>query len=252
MFKKYLNFLYKWLNQIIDPFFLLSAVPGYIRFFKQWFKYSRLDGAEKIKLIDTYPRIHDKTQITRYDKHYFYQNIWALKRIYQSKTDYHVDVGSSIDFIASLTVFTKVNFIDIRPLIAKLDNFDSQKGSILKMPFDNNSLMSLSCCHVAEHIGLGRYEDDLDPYGTKKACKELSRILAPGGKLYFSVPVGKQRLCFNAHRIHSPKQVLKFFDRLELIEFSGIDDEGVIWENLDMDRFEDYNYALGLYIFTKV
>ena len=95
-----------------------------------------------------------------------------------------------------------------RPLLADLDNFDSKKGTILSMPFKDNSIPSLSCLHVAEHIGLGRYGDPLDPLGTKKTTKELSRVLVPNGNLYFSVPIGKPRLCFNAHRIHSTQQII--------------------------------------------
>jgi hypothetical protein len=88
-------------------------------------------------------------------------------------------------------------------LIANLDNFISKRGSILLIPYENNSIKSLSCLYVAEHIGLGRYGDPLDPFGTKKAAKELSRVLALDGNLYFSLPIGKPKLYFNAHRIHS-------------------------------------------------
>jgi len=91
-----------------------------------------------------------------------------------------------------LTAFTNVTFIDIRPLEAKLDRLECIKGNILSMPFEDKSLRSLSCLCVAEHIGLGRYGDSLDPMGTKKAIKELSRVLAVNGNLYFSVPVADQ------------------------------------------------------------
>jgi hypothetical protein len=167
------------------------------------------------------------------------------------KPDYHVDVGSRVDFVGFLTAITKVIFIDIRPLMATLENFESRKGSILSMPFEENSIISLSCLHVAEHIGLGRYGDTLDPLGTKKACEALSRTLAVGGDLYFSLPVGKQRLCFNAHRIHSPKQIIEYFSNLELVEFSGIDDEGKFKRNINISLLENSNYACGLFHFTK-
>jgi len=147
-------------------------------FFKDWFKYSKLPGAEQIRILDTYPCIHDKTQTTGFDAHYFYQDIWAFKKIYEAKPDYHVDVGSRVDFVGFLTAISKVIFIDIRPLMVTLENFDSRKGSILSMPLRNDSTPSLSCLHVAEHIGLGRYGDSLDPIGTKKACGELCRTLA--------------------------------------------------------------------------
>jgi len=243
--------LYRWINPLIDPLRLIGAIPRYVGFFKDWIKYSELLGAEPIRILDTYPCIHDKTQTTSFDAHYFYQDIWAFKKIYENKPDYHVDVGSRVDFVGFLTAISKVIFIDIRPLMVTLENFDSRKGSILSMPFEANSIHSLSSLHVAEHIGLGRYGDSLDPLGTKKACEELSRILAVGGNLYFSLPVGKPRLCFNAHRIHSPQQIIEYLSNLELVELSGIDDKGRFKRNIDISILEDSNYACGLFHFTK-
>jgi len=243
--------LYRWIEPLFDPFKLIRAVPHYYRFFRDWTKYSKLPGAEPIRIRDTYPCVHDKTPTTGFDAHYFYQDIWAFKKIYQTKPDYHVDVGSRVDFIGFLTAITRVIFIDIRPFMVTLENFDSIKGSILCMPFKDKTLPSLSCLHVAEHIGLGRYGDPLDSLGTKKACQELSRVLAVDGNLYFSLPVGKSRLCFNAHRIHSPQQIIEYFSELELVEFSGIDDEGRFRRNIDIPILEDSNYACGLFHFKK-
>jgi len=243
--------LWRWVNPIIEPFRLIRAIPGYIGFFSDWVKYSKLKDSEKIRILNVYPCIHDKTETTKFPSHYFYQDIWAFKKIYESKTDYHVDVGSRIDFIGFLTAITKVTFIDIRPLVITLENLNSKEGNIHAMPFEDNSVPSLSCLHVAEHIGLGRYGEPLDVFGTKNACKELSRILAPNGKLYFSLPVGKPILCFNAHRVHSPQQIINYFSELELIELSGIDDKENFIRNIDISILEASDYACGLFVFTK-
>jgi hypothetical protein len=243
--------LYRWILPLLDPIQLIGAVPRYVGFLKDLIRYSRLDGAEQIKISNAYPCIHDKTQTTGFDAHYFYQDTWAFRKIYESRVDHHVDVGSRVDFIGFLTTIAKVTFIDIRPLKADLENLDSRKGNILSMPFKSNSLPSLSCLHVAEHIGLGRYGDELDPLGTKKACRELARTLAVGGNLYFSLPVGKPRLFFNAHRVHAPRQIVEYFSDLELVEFSGVDDGGSFNRNIDFSVLEDSDYACGLFHFTK-
>jgi SAM-dependent methyltransferase len=117
---------------------------------------------------------------------------------------------------------------------------------------ETNSVQSLSCLHVAEHIGLGRYGDELDPYGTLKACAELARVLAPGGFLYFSLPVGIPRICFNAHRIHSPEQILNYFRNLQLVSLSGIDDDNTYHEQITIEELSSMNYGCGLFVFTKV
>ena len=186
-----------------------------------------------------------------FDAHYFYQGVWAFKLIQASGTPDHVDVGSCVRFVGMLTAITRVTFIDIRSLIVNLENFDSKPGSILALPFSDNSVASLSCLHVAEHIGLGRYGDPLDPEGTKKAARELARVLAPTGDLYFSVPVGRPCVCFNAHRIHSPQQILDYFYDLELVRFSGVDDRGNFGQDMAPGDLADAAYACGLFHFTK-
>jgi hypothetical protein len=110
---------------------------------------------------------------------------------------------------------------------------------------------SISCLNVAEHIGLGRYGDALDPDGTKKACAELERVLMPGGNMYFSVPLGRPRLCFNAHRIHSPAQIFEYFKGLKLVELSGINDRGEFIKDIKSSVLEKSDFACGLFHFTK-
>ncbi len=231
---------------------ILSGLSKYPAYFTDWYRYSRMEGAEKIRLSDTYPCLFDKTSTTGVDSHYFYQGIWAFKRILANKPLKHVDVGSDVDFVGYLSAITEVEFVDIRPLtVSNIGNLESIKGSILEMPFEDNSVSSLSCLHVAEHIGLGRYGDPLDPSGTKKAAKELSRVLAKGGNLYFSLPIGKSRICFNAHRIHSPRQILEYFSDLKLVELSGSTDNKEFLENIDITKLENQKYACAMFWFTK-
>lgn len=250
--KNFTYLTYRLGSPIIDPLKAVSSVVKYPKFIKDLYAYSKLNNSELIKLIHIYPVLNENTKITPFDSHYFYQDIWAVRNIYHSKVKSHFDVGSNVELVGFLTVFTKVTFVDIRPLNVALPNFESIKGSLIKLPFKDNSIRSLSCLNVAEHVGLGRYGDSLDPLGTKKSCNELSRVLAKGGKLYFSLPVGKPRLCFNAHRIHSPTQIIKFFKNLKLQELSGITDNGEYIENIDLDILESSDYACGLFVFTKI
>ena len=242
---------HRWVEPVLPTKRLRRSVSYYVRYLSDWSHYSALPGSETLRFADSYPCLFDRTTTTPFDAHYFYQDIWAFKRIQASGTPSHVDVGSRAIFVGMLTAITKVTFIDIRPLAVNLENFYPQAGSILALPFADNSVTSLSCLHVAEHIGLGRYGDPLSPAGTKKATRELARILAPQGRLYFSVPVGKPRLCFNAHRIHSPQQILDYFHDLKLVQFSGIDDDRTFRQDIDPDDLADSSYACGLFHFTK-
>lgn len=242
---------YRWVSPLFDPLRFATGIVGMGRYLREWRAYRQMAGAEPLALGDSYPCLHDRTADTAIASHYFYQDLWAFKRIQAAGSPRHVDVGSSNKLVGFLTAITHVTFIDIRPLAATLPNLDNRAGSVLALPFEDGSVPSLSCLHVAEHIGLGRYGDPLDPYGTQKAARELARVLAPGGNLFFSLPVGKPRLCFNAHRIHAPQQILDYFADLDLVELSGIDDAEQFVEGIEIERLAACDYGCGLFWFTK-
>lgn len=53
-----------------------------------------------------------------------------------------------------------------------------------------------------EHDGLGRYGDPLNPSGDLRAMSEMKRILKKDGILFLAVPVGRDKIVWNAHRIY--------------------------------------------------
>lgn len=53
-----------------------------------------------------------------------------------------------------------------------------------------------------EHDGLGRYGDPLDPDGDLKAMRTAKSIIRPGGLLFLAVPLGKDAITWNAHRVY--------------------------------------------------
>jgi len=249
MIKDSLKLFYRLLKPVFDPFRLIKVLPSYISFIKDLRMFKYLDQGSSLKLGDIFPCLFNKGNKTIIDPHYFYQNIWAFKLIIESKVSEHVDVGSKADFVGMLSAVTRVTFIDIRPLEVDIDNFNSKAGSILSLPYPDKSVNSLSCLHVVEHIGLGRYGDPIDPEGPKKAAKELMRVLAPGGNLYFSLPIGIPKLCFNAHRIYSPFEILDMFKRLKLKEFSSISDDGKFVRFSNIESFCQARYSCGLFLF---
>ncbi len=202
---------------------------------------------------DIYPQLDDRFQESGVlPEHYFHQDLWAAKRVFQSREKTHYDIGSSIaGFVAHISVFCSVKVIDIRPQTSKIENVEFVLGDLTNLNLADDSLASLSCLHAAEHVGLGRYGDQIDPLGTQKAVSELQRVLARKGNLYFSVPVGKEKICFNAHRVFSPKTIIEYFNELVLQSCAIIDDSGDLIENPEIDKYVDAQYCCGLFHFTK-
>ena len=224
-----------------------AVAPGAARYLRDRSAYRQLPGAEALHWRDSFPKLTDRVASSPFDPHYFHQDTWAARRIAERRPARHVDVGSRVDLVGFLTAVTSVVFVDIRPLEVDIEDLEPVAGSVLDMPFEDGSLESVSCLHVAEHIGLGRYGDPLDPLGTRKAAAELARVLAPGGQLLFSLPVGRPRVEFNAHRVHDPHEVRSWFDGLELVEFAGVDDAQVFRRHRSLDELAGSTYACGMF-----
>ena len=95
---------------------------------------------------------------------------------------------------------------------------------------------SLSCLHALEHFGLGRYGDPIDFNGHLSGFDGLFKLLKPGGVLYFSVPIGPQKIEFNAHRVFSVQYLLDMFaDRFSVEGFSYVDDRGDLIEDVALE-----------------
>ena len=88
-----------------------------------------------------------------------------------------VDIGSNLSFITFASSVSKIKCIDIRPHKIHLENVDFIIGDINKLPFNDDSVNNLSSLSVIEHIGLGRYGDNIDLFGMEKSVKEFKRVL---------------------------------------------------------------------------
>jgi SAM-dependent methyltransferase len=230
--------------------------PQFTAEFRTFRTLSRKSGLPRfeVKWSDRYPCLDDRTATTGFDRHYVYHCAWAARILAATQPKYHVDFSSSLYFCTMLSAFLPVRFFDYRPARLHLDNLTSAHADLCRLPFGDRSEYSLSCMHVAEHIGLGRYGDPLDPDADLIAMRELQRILAPGGNLLFVVPTGKPVVRYNAHRIYSPAQIRKAFSELTLKEFALIPDDrdprGLI-RNASTALGARQTYGCGCYWFQR-
>jgi hypothetical protein len=183
-------------------------------------KAKSVDERFAVRWEDRWPFFDDRTETTSFDAHYTYHPAWAARVLAQTSPKKHVDISSLLLFGAIVSAFVPVDFYDYRPADLRLSNLSSGSVNLVSMHFSDRSIESLSCMHTVEHVGLGRYGDQLDPLGDLKAMDELQRVLAAGGNLLFVVPVGRPKLQFNAQRIYSHSQIGQAFSDLHLVQFS--------------------------------
>jgi SAM-dependent methyltransferase len=203
---------------------------------------------------DRYPCLNDRTGQTAFDPHYIYHTAWAARKLAEIRPSEHIDISSSLYFCSIVSAFVPVVFYDYRPAKLVLQGLSCQKADLSSLPFADMSISSLSCMHVVEHVGLGRYGDPLDYDGDLKAMLQLQRVIAPNGYLLFVVPVGKPRIHFNAHRIYDFAQVKDVFSSLTLKEFTLIPDQAAAsGPILDCAPalVEKQNYACGCFLFKR-
>lgn len=201
--------------------------------------------------LEPFPCLGDKTPTTDFDPHYTYQGPWVMRELLQRRPSKHVDVGSWTAYLGFFSSLQPTEFVDIRPAGLFQPGLTPREGSALSLPYAHESVESLSCLHVVEHIGLGRYGDPIDPMGPIKALRELARVVAKGGDLYLSLPVGLEKIYFNAHRVIQPQVVIEILKGMRLVSLSGILDDGQFLENACLTTLSRQKYGCGLFHFTK-
>jgi hypothetical protein len=240
----------------IDPVKFAAAVRGIPQFIEHINEYRRhcSAGHLPLKFLSTYPCLAEfQCSAGEIGGHYFHQDLWAARQIHKRNPGFHLDVGSRIDgFIAHLLTVMPVTVVDVRELKHSIDGLTFIRSDATHLHgIADRSIPSVSSLHAVEHFGLGRYGDPIDPEACFAAMRALSRVLAIKGRLYFGVPIGRERLEFNAHRIFSPATVLQNFAGLTLVGFSAVDDKGAFHANADPEGFRHAEFSCGLFEFTR-
>lgn len=247
---QFASFIFFFLKAYYEQFGLkvLQGFRAYLSFFSDFHQLSKIKNNNfNFSYGDIRPCLLDKLSYTPLEPVYFYQDSWLAKNIFVTKPLVHFDVGSSAKTIGILSQFIPTTMIDIRPIDLKLNNLSFIKGSILKLPFEDGALQSISSICVIEHIGLGRYGDPIDAFGSEKAISELKRVLAVDGNLFISLPVfPESRIFFNDCRAFSRKHILELFSELELIE------EKYQYGRAMYDSFDsEKGFGTGMFYFKK-
>ncbi len=247
----------------LDPLKIMHTIAGIPLAYFQLLKFHKISRRLGITTpIKFLPSLHDKRkEAGQASGIYFHQDLYIARKIFENEPLRHIDVGSRIDgLVAHIASFRSVDVIDIRPINSKVKNISfiqADMTGVLNIELEN-ICDSLSSTFAIGHFGLGRYGDKLDPQGHVKGLANLEKMIRPGGLLYLSVPIGPQKVEFNSHRIFSLDWLIKVLQAdYKLVEYSYVDDEGVLHENITLDSgMIESNcgckYGAGIFILQKI
>lgn len=166
--------------------------------------------------------------------HYFHQDLLVAQMIALNTPIKHVDIGSRVDgFVAHVASFREIEVMDIRKQDKQIRNIIFKQADLMDMNFSTLDYCdSVSALHSLEHFGLGRYGDTVNSDGHLVGFNNIFRILKRGGRFYFSVPIGRSRIEFNAHRVFSLQYLLDIINPYYTINsYSYVNDIGELVEN---------------------
>jgi len=240
----------------IDIRRLVRSLCGLPRYIADWFRFRK----EYKGQLDFLPCLYDWYEEGGTTKNeYFWQDLHVARKIHIANPEKHVDIGSRIDgFVAHVASFREVEIFDIRPVTSQIPGVIFKQADLMN---PTESLAgycdSLSCLHALEHFGLGRYGDPINPGGYAAGLANMAGILRSGGLFYLSVPIGQERVEFNAHRIFEPLSLVRLAaaNGLMLREFAWIGSSRTLVRSdspeSDMTALGKLQYALGIFTFAK-
>lgn len=253
------NTILAWLRAFgVEPLETVAAfraLPAVVRDYRRFCRVLTKEQAAAWPVRFEMPCLLDRRADSGTAKgHYFHQDLWVARRIYERNPERHIDVGSSVaGLVAHLAVFREVEVLDIRPQPAVIQNVTFRQHDVMGPVGEFATCCdSLLCLHALEHFGLGRYGDPIDPDGYRRGFEALAHMLRPGGRFYFSVPVGKcQRVGFNGHRVFAVPTILDLAaEALTLTGFAWVDDAGMLHEDCPASEAhipDDVRYGCGIF-----
>ena len=241
----------------LDPRRLFRSLRGIPRYLLSLLQFRRqYAGALSLRpcLYDWYEEGGTATS------EYFLQDLHVARKIFDASPKRHVDVGSRIDgFVAHVAAFREVEVFDIRPISSQIPSVVFSQADLMN-PINLKAAYcdSLSCLHALEHFGLGRYGDPLDAQGYVTGLRSMADLVASGGLLYLSVPIGQERVEFNAHRIFDPVALVSLAQTcgLKLVDFAWVEagklHQSAAQIDMELETLRKRRYTLGIFTFLKL
>jgi hypothetical protein len=208
-----------------------------------------MDGKIEIEKIyldgtNSKERIYTKDLIDRFineirNKHSNYYgdtDLW----LYDALEKYHVSgknvvvFGSSSPWYESVAIFhgcDKCYVLEYNKITAENEKIIQISG---KEKLDIDFGFSISSF---EHYGLGRYGDPINPHADIEAMEEAKKIIKKNGLLFLAVPIGKDKVVWNANRIYGDIRLKALIFGWEIVDRFGWEEDKI---SIDTERNAGY------------
>ena len=193
-----------------------KEVPGFIldsiKFFRS-LKRRNCTATDKF-VFKLSPSLHDRKQSAGSTSSlYFLQDLSCSTYCNSLAPTSHIDIGSRIDgFVAQIGTGRKLDVLDIRPALIPFKNIYFVRGDICNPPAELLGQYDLvTSLHAIEHIGLGRYGDEIDHESWLLALRSCRSLASQDGKVLISLPIvegDNSYVEFNSQRVISAKQII--------------------------------------------
>jgi SAM-dependent methyltransferase len=161
-------------------------------------------------------------------QHFFdFEMEFAATQVARARPGSILDIGSYRGFLVGLAAGYDLTTLDVRERPPRFEREKVLTGDARSLPLPDGSVECLVTLCAIEHFGLGRYGDPFDLDGDVRACREMGRVLRPGGLLVASLPFtrGPATLAFNSHRIYDRARIDALFPGLRLRDVAYVSQE---------------------------
>jgi uncharacterized protein DUF268 len=189
----------------------------------------RNDGPADELIVYTQKEVDDYIDKIRAKRVFYYGETDAW--LYQALEKYGID-GKDVAVIGSIRpLYESVClFYGGRPTTIEYNKRICEDGRLRILTvaeYNENPVQFDAAFSISsfEHDGLGRYGDPLNPAGDFEAMRKAKTIVREGGLLFLAVPVGRDTLVWDAHRVYGRIRLPLLLEGWRVLDTFGFSEE---------------------------
>lgn len=222
-------------THIPDHLYADFAMDGNVKI-----RYHYFDGTVKTPIMHSKEMVNQFIEQIRQRKTFYYgiADTW----LYQALAKYSIKDKTVAIFGSTKPIYESVClYFGGTPITIEYNKWTSDHPNlqcITPDEYEKNPILFDAAFSISsfEHDGLGRYGDPINPWADIETMQKVKKMLKPNGLLFLAVPVGKDCVVWNAHRIYGKHRLPLLLQGWEPVDFfglKGLNDPALNAENAD-------------------